>query len=513
MPTSKTKANMHVPNVQCDKLPRGKEHPFTMISNDQSSFAWDSELSLAGFGLMSKVLSLGEWCFSIVGFSKLIKDGETKIVSVLKELKERNYLVMERLRDKMGKYENYSYHFFESSAECLEYKRQRAKEDKEKKHTKAENKPKTKSNSNAPSSFTSPVKQVEQPDETETTTIQSKQSETPESEILTILKRNIVEVTEVTQKFAEKTADYLGSAISNGIISLNAVTDKLNAIINKEHSLDTFLHTLDEKCTHALKNLKNPNAKYSYTRKTMVNILKEYELETVHVQQLTQAQAQAEGFTVRKKPNKPEPEEEIPKTLSFREMLTQLNCSLLTRYANEEYYGISFNSAEEFWSSFDIDEFEYDVRECIIPEDLRYNHENMENTLKFLMHWDTLESGEFKSFSEYAISCLAEVLQTGKCCNDQVNCHNLISYLNYINWGGKDEYERETAENSIYDFMKSFFIYYCKKIEKYPPKSNKKSYLSKMLINYLNGEYQAYNAHLYASMNNINKNIKSPFDY
>ncbi|MDE6707518.1 MAG: hypothetical protein K2K06_05740, partial [Oscillospiraceae bacterium] len=480
MSTPKTKANMNVPNVQCDKLPRGKDHPFTMISNDKSSFMWDTELSLAGYGLMSKVLSLGEWCFSIAGFNKLVKDGETKIGSVLKELRKHNYLVMERVRDKLGKYENYIYHFFESSADCLEYKRQRAKEEKAKKHTKTE-KPKPQSNASFGSGFTSSIKQVEQPDETAKT-----QSETPKTEIITILKRNIVQT---NQEFAEKTAGYLSSAISKGIISLNDVINKLEAIIGKEHSLDSFMHTLDEKCSHALKNLKNPNAKYSYTRKTMVNILKEYELETVHVQQLTQAQA--EGSTVRKKPNKPELEKEIPKTLNFRELLTQLNCSLLTKYSNEEYYGISFNSAEEFWSCFDIDEYEYDMRECVIPENLRYNSENMENALKFLMHWDTVPSGKFKSFSEYAISCLAEVLQTGKCCKDQVNCHNLISYLNYINWGGKDGYERETNEDSIYNFMKSFFNYYCKKIEEYPQKSsNKKGYLSKMLINYLNGEYQ-----------------------
>ena len=493
-------AKKNMPNVQCDRLPRGKEHPFTMISNDKSSFMWDTGLSLAGYGLMSKVLSLGEWCFSITGLSKLVKDGTTKIGSVLKELKEHNYLVMERLRDKLGKYESYSYHFFESSADCLEYKRQKAEEEKVKKHTKAE--PKTESNSNTLSGIMSPVKQIKQCDETITT--QSEQSEnikTPENEIATILKRNIVEA---TQEFAEKTANYLSSAISKGIISLNAVTDKLNAIISKERSLDTFLHMLNEKCTHALRNLKNPNAKYSYTRKTIVNILREYELEPTQ-QSVQQLAKPANNFTSKATVR----EETVPKTLSFKELLIQLNSSLPREYANEEYHGISFDSAEEFWASFDD---EYDMRECVIPENLRYNSENMENALKFLMGWNNLENGEFKSFSDYAISCLAEVLQTGRCCKEQVNCHNLISYLNYINWGGKNEYERETNEDSIYNFMKSFFNYYCKKIEEYPPKSsNRRGYLTKMLVNYLNGEYQAYNAHLHARMNNINRNIKFPY--
>ncbi|MDE6658228.1 MAG: helix-turn-helix domain-containing protein [Oscillospiraceae bacterium] len=493
----------YAPNVQCNKLPRGKEHPFTMISNDKSSFAWDNELSLAGFGLMCKIQSFGEWNFSIAGFSRLFKDGETKIASVLKELTERGYLVMERLRDKFGKYESYSYHFFESSAECLEYKKNREKESKEakeKKHAKDE----TKSNTTMSKSDT-PVKQVEQSDET--TTTQSENIEASETEIITILKRNIVET---TQEFAEKTAGYLSSAISKGIISLNDIINKLKAIINKEHSLDSFMHTLDEKCTHALKNLKHSHAKYSYIRKTVVNILREYELEPKQ-QLVQQSIKQADNFTISKDTDKPK-EEIMPKTLSFRELLTQLNSSLLTTYANEEYWGVNFDSAEEFWSCFDIDEYEYDMKECIIPENLRYNPENMENALKFLMSWNSLESGEFKSFSEYTISCLAEVLQTGKCCNQQVNCHNLISYLNYINLGGKDEYERETNEDSIYNFMRSFFNYYCKKIEEYPPKSaNKRGYLTKMLINYLSGEYQAYHAHLHACMNNINKKIKFPY--
>ena len=494
MTISKTTIKKYTPNVQFDKFLRDKDHPYTMISNDKSSFAWDKNLSLAGIGLMCRVQALNQWNFSVAGFSKLVKDGETKISSVIAELIENNYLIVKRLRDKLGRYESYSYHFFESSAECLKYKEKEEKAEKraEEKHAKKRAKSEAKRLAKIktmPTTVT-PVKQVGQPDETS------------ETEIITILKRNIAEV---TQEFAEKTASYLTSAISKGIISLNAVTDKLNAIISKEHSLDAFMHTLEEKCTDALRNLKYPHAKYNYLRKTIVNILKEYELETPEepkqqsVQQSTKQTATSQT-TVRK--NTPKPEEEtMPPTLGFRELLLKIRCSLPVKYANEEYYGISFDSAEKFWASFDADE--YEPSECIIDEELRHNPENMKNALKFLMHWNTLENGEFKSFSDYAISCLAEVLQTGKCGKEKVNYHNLISYLNYINWGGKDEYERETNEESIYDFMKSFFTYYCEKITTYPPSSNKKGYLTRMLVNYLNGEYQAFHAHLHANLKNF----------
>lgn len=486
MTITNTEAKKYVPNVQCAKLLRDKNHPYTIISNDKSSFAWDSELSLAGIGLMCKVQALNQWNFSVAGFSTLVKDGETKISSVIAELIEHNYLIVKRLRDKLGRYISYSYHFFESSKECLEYKKKIEETEAQEAQMRAKAKANAKTKSNTP------IKQIEPPN---TTTIQSENIKTPETEIITILKRNIAET---TQEFAEKTANYLSSAISKGIISLNTVMDKLEAIISKEHSLDTFMHTLEEKCTEALGKLKYPHAKYNYIRKTMVNILREYELESPEPTQPVQQSSKKQADTS-------QTEETMPKTLSFRELLTQLHCSLPKKYANEEYYGISFDSAEKFWSSFDVDEDTHEeISECIIPENLRHNPENMENALKFLMGWNTLESGEFKSFSEYAISCLAEVLQTGKCCREKVNYHNLISYLNYINWGGKDEYERETNEESIYDFMESFFAYYCKKIEEYPPSSNKKGYLTRMLVNYLNGEYQASHAYLHAGLKNLN---------
>ena len=65
--------------------------------------------------------------------------------------------------------------------------------------------------------------------------------------------------------------------------------------------------------------------------------------------------------------------------------------------------------------------------------------------------------------------------------------------------------------------MESFFEYYCEKIKEYPPSSNKKGYLTRMLVNYLNGEYQASHAHLHAGLKNLSNShngfSKSVNDY
>lgn len=500
MTISKTTIKKHTPNVQFDKFLRDKDHPYTMISNDKSSFAWDKNLSLAGIGLMCRVQALNQWNFSVAGFSKLVKDGETKISSVIAELIENNYLIVKRLRDKLGRYVSYSYHFFESSAECLKYKEkeERAEKRAEKKFAKAKEKKCAKT---MPKTVT-PVKQVEQVVQIPVISVQHTEQikppdETPDKIITAILEKNIITV---TQESAKNTASYLISAVNKGIIALDAVKDKLNAIIDKQHSLDAFLHILEERCTNALTKLKHPHAKYSFIRKTMVNILNEYDLESPEPAQQPAQPVQQSKLQANTHPK----EDTMPPTLSFRDLLIKLHCSLPEEYADEEYYGISFDSAEKFWETFNTYAYDYDISECSIDDDLRYNPENMENALKFLMGWNGLKAGEFKSFSEYAISCLADVLKTGKCCGEVVGHSFIICHLNCINWGGKDEYERETNEESIRDFMENFFEYYCKKIIDYPPKtSNKKGYITKMLVNYIKGEYQATHAHFHAALKNL----------
>ena len=506
-----------------------KNGNYTCMSNEH---VFDTRISELESRLMSVILAVSEsWVFTTKGMAKILHRGEKAIKKAVAHLAQVGYAHIEQPREKKtGHYQDNKYTFYETP-EVNPHLKKIDLESQQQSEQNPENEileipenrdfnrcPKTVeplrndrkgvlSNTNKLNTDrlnSQSVSPVEQTDGLTTQPKNSNKTSATKMEIITILRKNIIEI---NQEFVENTANYLSSAISKGIISLNAVTDKLNAIISKEHSLDSFMHTIDEKCTHALKNLKHSHAKYNYIRKTVANILREYEPEspelTQPVQQSTK-QADTPQTTVRKNVTNTPQGETMPKTLSFRELLIQLHCSLPEKYADEEYYGISFESAEKFWEEFDAYAYDYNVSECTIDEDLRHNPENMENALKFLMGWNTLKSGEFKSFSEYAISCLAEVLQTGKCCREKVNYHNLISYLNYINWGGKDEYERETNEESIYNFMESFFEYYCKKIKEYPPSSNKKGYLTRMLVNYLKGEYQAYHAHLHANLKNLN---------
>ena len=322
------------------------------------------------------------------------------------------------------------------------------------------------------------------------------------SEIATILEKNIIETSPEDKKFTEEVTRHLSKAISTGIISLNNVIDKLEVIINTEHSLNSFMSKLQQICNNCLQNLKNPKAKDSFIRKIVVNKLREYIPE---LSESNQEPIEQEDNSLQK-PVEKSKENNTAKPLSFRQMISQMQSPLVERYGIDHDM---FNSEKDFWSYFE-DLEDAQIRKCVIPVEFRHNRKNMKNALKFLMCWNDLESGEFKSFSQHAISYLAEVLQTGKCCGQEVNCHNLISYLNYINQSGKNEYERETTEESICDFMECFFKHYCKQIETYPPKSaNKKGYITKMLINYLNGEYQAISAHTHAYMKNIDNTQKN----
>ncbi|MDE6776383.1 MAG: hypothetical protein K2J25_00450, partial [Oscillospiraceae bacterium] len=327
----------------------------------------------------------------------------------------------------------------------------------------------------------------------------SSEASVADSKIAIILRENTTEISLEDKQFVEEMIQHLNKAISIGKISLNNAIDKIKAIISTEHSLNSFVKKIHQVCIDSLPNLKYPKAKNSFIRKIIVNQLKEY-IPEPNQNPVEQANNfSPESLTQENQIKKPK-EETTAKPLSFREMLISLNSSLLREYDIDDSI---FDSEENFWSYFE-DLEDAQVKSCVISEELRHNQTNMQNILKFLMGWNTLENGKFKSFSKHIIAYLAEILKTGKCCGKDVNYRNLISYLNYINQGGKDEYEQETTEESICDFMECFFKHYCKQIEIYPPKSsNKKGYITKMLISYLCGEYQAISVHIHARMKNF----------
>ena len=73
----------------------------------------DRNLSLKAKGLLSLMLSLpDEWDYSIEGLIAICKENETAIKSILKELKDHNYLIIRRCRSNFGRFD-YEYDIYE----------------------------------------------------------------------------------------------------------------------------------------------------------------------------------------------------------------------------------------------------------------------------------------------------------------------------------------------------------------------------------------------------------------
>ena len=503
-------------NAKIFRVP--KDGNYTCINNKH---VFDSNISELASRLLTAILTLPEdWNFTISGMATRLDRGEKGIKKAIANLVQSGYAYVEQPRDKKtGYYQRNVYSFYETPEINPHIKKDNPDSQQNQENLEDENdnseipenrgfnrRPKSgrpnrdchfggqqNTNKQNTKNKSLSVSLVEQTDGLTTQPKNNIRTSTTEPEIVTILKKNIAET---SQEFAKETAYHLSTAISKGITSLNDVVNKLKEIISVEHSLDSFMKKLQKTCNNCLSNLKNPEAKDSFIRSTMVNVLREYKLKSP--ESFPKFTEQVNNFKQKsaEKPN----EKSITKPLSFRQMISQMQSPLIERYGIDHDM---FNSEKDFWSYFE-DLEDAQIRNCVIPMEFRHNRKNMKNALKFLMCWNDLENGEFKSFSQHVISYLAEVLQTGKCCGQEVNCHNLISYLNYINFGGKDDYERKTIEESICDFMECFFNHYRKQIEAYPPKSaNKKGYITKMLVNYLNGEYQAISAHTHACMKNI----------
>ena len=510
-------------NAKIVRVP--KDRNYTCINNIH---IFDSSISELASRLLTAILTLPEdWKFTISGMATRLSRGKKGIKKAIANLVQSGYAYVEQPRDKKtGFFQHNIYTFYETPEVNPHFKnnnsdlQQQNNENSEISENRDFNRKPLSGQPSRDCHFGAllntnkqntkdkslSVSLVEQTDglttQSENNNAIKNETSVAKSEIATILEKNIIETSSEDKKFTEEVIRHLSKAVSTGIISLNNVIDKLETIINTEHSLDSFISKLQQICKDSLPNLKKPKAKDSFIRKIIVNKLREYIPE---LSESNQEPIEQEDNSLQK-PVEKSNEKSITKPLSFRQMILQMQSPLVEKYGIDHDM---FNSEKDFWTYFEDSE-DAQIRNCVIPVEFRHNRKNMKNALKFLMCWNDLENGEFKSFSQHAISYLAEVLQTGKCCGQEVNCHNLISYLNYINQGGKDEYEQETTEESICDFMECFFNHYCKQIENYPPKSdNKKGYITKMLINYLNGEYQAISAHTHACMKNIENTQKN----
>lgn len=87
-----------------------KNKNYTIMSNYHLR---DRNLTLKAKGLLSFMLSLPEdWDYSLNGLCAVCKEGIDAIRSTLKELKENNYLIVERKRNEKGLFE-YNYLIYE----------------------------------------------------------------------------------------------------------------------------------------------------------------------------------------------------------------------------------------------------------------------------------------------------------------------------------------------------------------------------------------------------------------
>ncbi len=500
-------------NAKIFRIP--KDRNYTCINNKH---VFDSNISELASRLLTVVLALPDsWKFTVSGMATMLARGRKAIRKAIANLVQSGYAYVEQPRnEKTGYFENNIYTFYETPEVNPHLNPQQNQEISETPVNRDSIRvPKTeepsrydrlgtlsntnKLNTDKVNKSESVSRQIDKFTPQSNNDGINGEASVADSEIAIILKENTIGIGLEDKQFVEEMIQHLNKAISIGKISLNNAIDKLKTIISTEDSLNSFIKKLHQVCIDSLPNLKYPKAKNSFIRKIIVNKLREYIPESIESNQNITNQTNVSTIQKGQIKTKEEP-------LNFREMLISLNSSLLREYDINDSI---FDNEENFWSYFE-DWEDAQVKSCVISEELRHNQTDMQNILKFLMCWNDLESGEFKSFSQYAISYLAEVLQTGKCCGQEINCHNLISYLNYINWGGRDDYERETTEESICDFMECFFRHYCKQIEAYPPKSaNRKGYITKMLINYLNGEYQAISAHTHACMKNIGNTQKN----
>lgn len=87
-----------------------KTNNYTVMSNYHLR---DKTLSLKAKGLLSFMLSLPEdWDYSLNGLNAILKENETAIKSTLDELKEHNYLIINKERNQKGLFE-YIYNIYE----------------------------------------------------------------------------------------------------------------------------------------------------------------------------------------------------------------------------------------------------------------------------------------------------------------------------------------------------------------------------------------------------------------
>lgn len=90
-----------------------KNNNYTVMSNEHLR---NKTLSLKAKGLLSLMLSLpDDWDYSVLGLSKLSKDGKDSVMTTLAELKDSGYIKMSQSKSHDGRFGSWDYDVYESS--------------------------------------------------------------------------------------------------------------------------------------------------------------------------------------------------------------------------------------------------------------------------------------------------------------------------------------------------------------------------------------------------------------
>ena len=492
-------------------LPKDALHPYTLITNDRSSYAWDTRLSPMEVGILVKVFSLCEesWHFSVSGFQKIFSIGKTKIRTALKKLEQLGYLFIEKRRDKKGRFIESIYHFYEVAMPQTEKKEGNENSLSSSLYPRSDfphsDIPDTEI---VPQSTTNPSNKNSSIIESQSVSLETTDglNEEPVTIFSSDNSEQFTELEELLNNYANcdsakqnlkdfvpQLSKHLKESVYSETMELAEIIGKLKEIISKEGSLRAFIKKVRYECDKSLKNLKYPAAKDSFLTSTIRNQLKKYSPKSPELDKHSEPvpKKQASEYQGSSMPSRSE-SEETSRTLSLREMLFHMGSPLLKE--NLCHADTIFNSEEEFKSYYgEFDPDEWAVRDCWIPDFFQNNTQNLENALRFLTGYsdlpsDSLEQSEYKEFVGKTIHLLAKALYTKKTSysgKEILNTDTLISRLNYINADMNDH------EDSLRQFMRSFYERFKRKIAQYPIQTNEESYITLMLVNYLNGEYQA----------------------
>ncbi len=493
-------------------LPKDTLHPYTLITNDRSSYAWDTRLSPMEVGILVKIFSLCEesWHFSVSGFQKIFSAGRTKIRTALKKLEHLGYLFIEKRRDEKGRFIESIYHFYEVAMPQTEKKEGNENSSSSSLYPRSDfphsDIPDTEI---VPQSTTNPSNKNSSIIESQSVSLETTDglNEEPVTIFSSDNSEQFTELEELLNNYANcdsakqnlkdfvpQLSKHLKESVYSETMELAEIIGKLKEIISKEGSLRAFIKKVRYECDKSLKNLKYPAAKDSFLTSTIRNQLKKYSPKSSEADKrsepvLKKQVSEPQGSTI---PSQPESVKEMPKTLNFREMLYYIGNPLLKEFS--PYMEEFFSSEENFKSYYgDFDPDEWAIRDCRIPDFFQNNPENLENALKFLIGYtdmpsDILEQSEYKEFVGKTIHLLAKALYTKKTSysgKEILNADTLISRLNYINADMNDH------DDSLRLFMRKFYERFKRKITQYPVQTNEESYITLMLVNYLNGEYQA----------------------